>query len=350
MGWDLPSWEDVDPTNPENNPFSPAGVGTGFATDTLGQVGDGLNDLGGTLIDDTLGTNFFGDNSTDRALAAQREAANQANQFLGSTYESQIDYLDPWASEGSRAMKDLAGGNFMNNWQADPGYQFRLEEGKKALEGSAAAKGMLNSSGTMKSLMRYGQGLASQEYGNAYNREFNRLSQLAGYGQDANNSRVNATGAYGASVSNNMTGLGNAIASANIAQSNRVANMLGMGAQGIGMAYGSGAGSGGGGGGGAGASGTIASCDRNVKTDIEPVSPEDLAELKAAVKPYHFKYIDTQFGMGPWAGVMAQDLEKTKLGKLCVNRDADGTLKVDLKKLYSILVISLLDAEEEGAA
>ena len=53
---------------------------------------------------------------------------------------------------------------------SDPSYQFRLQQGTKALEGSAWARGVGRTGGTLKDLMGYGQGLASEEYGNAYNR------------------------------------------------------------------------------------------------------------------------------------------------------------------------------------
>lgn len=52
-----------------------------------------------------------------------------------------------------------------------PGFQFRLGEGLKALQRSAAAKGTLLTGGTMKGLMDFGQDLASEEYGNVYNRK-----------------------------------------------------------------------------------------------------------------------------------------------------------------------------------
>lgn len=55
-------------------------------------------------------------------------------------------------------------------------YKFRFNQGQQALERSAAARGMLNSGNTLAALADYGQGLASQEYGN----EFNRLSQAVG--------------------------------------------------------------------------------------------------------------------------------------------------------------------------
>ena len=59
------------------------------------------------------------------------------------------------------------------NFQADPGYAFRLSEGLKALERSAAARGGLLSGGTGKALTRFGQEMGSQEFQNAYGRAFN---------------------------------------------------------------------------------------------------------------------------------------------------------------------------------
>lgn len=94
-------------------------------------------------------------------------------------------------------------------FQATPGYQFRLDEGQKALERSAAARGMLNSGATGKALLRYGQDYASNEY----NTFLNRLSTAAGAGQVASQ---NAAGLY-QSQGNALAGLavdrGNALAS-----------------------------------------------------------------------------------------------------------------------------------------
>lgn len=61
-----------------------------------------------------------------------------------------------------------------------PGYQFRMQEGMKALENSAAARGTLLTGGTLKDLTGYAQGLASTEYDN----EWNRAYQGAGFNRD----------------------------------------------------------------------------------------------------------------------------------------------------------------------
>lgn len=52
----------------------------------------------------------------------------------------------------------------------DPGYQFRMKQGQEAITSAAGAGGNRLSGGTLKALADYGQGLASQEAGRAYER------------------------------------------------------------------------------------------------------------------------------------------------------------------------------------
>jgi len=54
--------------------------------------------------------------------------------------------------------------------QNDPSFQWRMDQGRKALEASAAGRGTLRSGGTLKDVLKYGQNFASQEYGNIWNR------------------------------------------------------------------------------------------------------------------------------------------------------------------------------------
>jgi len=76
------------------------------------------------------------------------------------------------------AMKNFSAADF----QTDPGYAFRLSEGMKALDRTAASRGGLLSGATLKGAQRYGSDLASQEYGNAYNRfQANRATQSQEY-------------------------------------------------------------------------------------------------------------------------------------------------------------------------
>jgi len=79
-----------------------------------------------------------------------------------------------------------------SDFQADPGYAFRLSEGMKALDRTAASRGGLLSGATLKGAQRYGSDLASQEYGNAYNRfQNNRTAQSQEYQNAFNRYQAN---------------------------------------------------------------------------------------------------------------------------------------------------------------
>jgi hypothetical protein len=58
------------------------------------------------------------------------------------------------------------------------GFDFRMDRGMGAIEGSRAARGILNSGATSKELMQFGQNLASEEFGNY----LDQLSGVAGTG------------------------------------------------------------------------------------------------------------------------------------------------------------------------
>lgn len=82
-------------------------------------------------------------------------------------------------------------------------YKFRYDQGQKALERSAAAKGSLNSGNTLAALVNYGQGQASQEYGS----QMDRLAGLYGTAEGANASRYGADTSAAASNKNTLANL-----------------------------------------------------------------------------------------------------------------------------------------------
>lgn len=103
-------------------------------------------------------------------------------------------------ANGYQAAPDLMVGNYqdpgdftMEKFQQDPGYAFRMSEGLKALDRTAAARGGLISGGAMKAASRYGQDMASQEYQNA----FNRYNQNRGFNSNLfNQNRTYQTNQY----------------------------------------------------------------------------------------------------------------------------------------------------------
>lgn len=96
-----------------------------------------------------------------------------------------------------------------SQFYVSPDYQFRLSEGLKASDRSAAANGMLLSGAQQKALSRYGQGLASQEYGNYWN----RLAAMSGIGQTGTNATQNAGSQFSSQAGNALQDAGDARAS-----------------------------------------------------------------------------------------------------------------------------------------
>lgn len=177
-------------------------------------------------------------NAASSAADKQSAAADRATQVQKGMYDQTRADQEPWRAAGAQALSGLSNPDFQRDFtqadfQKDPGYDFRMQQGQQALERSAAARGNVNSGGTMKALSRYGQDYASNEYGNAYNRfnadrdrRFNRLSSVAGVGQTAN-AQVGAAGQnYAGQAGSNMMGAASAQGAAGMAGAQGWANGL----------------------------------------------------------------------------------------------------------------------------
>lgn len=166
-----------------------------------------------------LGSSLFGAQAASKAASTQAEAQSQANQLAYSMWLQQQEQQKPWLQAGQRALSSLETASkytpfSYNAMTADPGYAFRLDEGQKALERSAAARGGLISGGALKAATRFGQDMGSQEYQNAFNRYQTEraatlapLQSLAGLGQTASNVLTNAAGNYADKAGQGLTDL-----------------------------------------------------------------------------------------------------------------------------------------------
>lgn len=300
--------------------------------DVVGGVTSMVGNVTGGLFDP------FGQGALGKGRDAQIGSTWQANEVLKDSYNKQLGYLQPWNEAGLSALSQMQDPSFnktfsMADFQEDPGYQFRMSEGMKALDRSAAAKGGLNSGAQMKAISRYGQDMASQEYQNAYNRfnsdqdrRFGRLSSLAGLGTNATGQMVNATGQYGSNLSNNMTGLGNAVggnyaavAQANQNQTKTIGNMAAM------------------------------ASDRNSKTNIRDADKEISAFLDG-LKAFAYEYKEdlkgkSGYGHGEFISVMAQDLEKSDIGRSMVFEGEHGKM-VDYAKGFGFMLAANVSLHE----
>lgn len=123
-------------------------------------------------------------------------AAQTGGQQVIGAGQAANQYLDPYMQAGTKSLADLTnlGNEKFAFSEDDPSYKWRLEQGQKALERSAAARGSVLGGGTLKALTRYAQGAASTEYQAAFDRfqaERNSragiLTNLTGIGATASN-------------------------------------------------------------------------------------------------------------------------------------------------------------------
>ena len=125
-----------------------------------------------------------------------------------------------------------------SDFQTDPGYSFRLSEGLKALDRQAAARGGMMSGAALKAAGRYGQDVASQEYGNAFNRfQTNRASQAGLFTDAYNRNRTRQLDEF-SRLGGLMTSGQNAAAGTGASQAafgSNAANLMSQGAQAMGQ-------------------------------------------------------------------------------------------------------------------
>ena len=154
--------------------------------------------------------------------AATRYASDMQKQMFDEARADQKPYMQAGtqALSGLMGLTGLGGADTAQLLRQDPSYQFRLNQGLDNVQSSAAAQGGLLSGATLKALNNYAQDYASQEYGNAYN----RLSNIAGMGQNAAAGVGNAGMQTGQAVANNTMAGANAQAAGQIAAGNRTAN------------------------------------------------------------------------------------------------------------------------------
>jgi len=191
----------------------------------------------------TIGAGLLGASSARSAANTQAEATQAAQDAQERMFNKQVELQEPFRQAGIGALNKLIPltdyTKFgMDQFTQDPGYAFRLSEGMKALDRTAAARGGLLSGATLKGAERYGQDLASQEYTNAFNRyqiernaQLNPLQSLAGVGQTATGALTNAAQQFGAQTGQNLQDIGTARASGYLGGTNALSSAIGQAGQ-----------------------------------------------------------------------------------------------------------------------
>ena len=168
--------------------------------------------------------------AADGANYNQRLAADKADATQRYFFDQTRTDNQPLLDTRNEALGGLR--NLLSNPNAvtkDPGYQFGMSEGTKAIDRSAAGKGGLYSGATLKALTRYGSDFA----GTKLDQSYNRLSNVAGLGQVATSSNTQAGVNAGNNISANQIGVGNALAGASLYNGANMSNAIGSVGRGV---------------------------------------------------------------------------------------------------------------------
>ena len=226
--------------------------------------------VGGSVISGVLGSNAAQSAAdtqaaaSGNAAAAQLQASRESIAAQKEAFDKQVELQAPFREaglKGQNQLMDLLGlsgntgakdyGTLAQSFNPqdmykDPGYNFRLNEGIKALDRSAAARGGLLGGNQLRGVTQFGQDYATNEYQNAFNRyqaeraaRLNPLQSLAGQAQTSANTLGNAAGNLGSSeaaalmaggnaAANGLIGAGNARASGYMGTANAISGAIGQ--------------------------------------------------------------------------------------------------------------------------
>jgi hypothetical protein len=178
-----------------------------------------------------------------KAADTQAAAADRAMAQEMAMYEQGREDLGPYRELGYVALRDIEDmlpyftrqfGPEQLAQYLDPSMDFRMRYGTQATERLANVGGGAISGNTMRALQEFGQNLASTEFQNAFNRSqteptniYNRLSNIAGMGQNAVNTGVGAAQNLAAQQTGLITGQAAAQAAGGVGAANAYSGALG---------------------------------------------------------------------------------------------------------------------------
>lgn len=197
----------------------------------------------------TLVSGAMGANAAKNAAATQANAANQAANVQREMFNVTNQQQAPYREAGYSALKDIAGNKDYLTHQygpedftagLDPSYAFRLQQGQMATNAAANRAGGMVSGNALQGIQDYTQGLASTEYGNAFNRYqtqrgniYNTLASIAGLGQTSLGQTTPAATNTAGNIGQALIGAGSAQAGGTVG----AANAMGGALQGLGNTY-----------------------------------------------------------------------------------------------------------------
>lgn len=169
---------------------------------------------------------LLGSRGAKKAAKAREQAYRDAADLTSGAYNRAEDFFDPRLDQERSAMDRVNALLGLSGEEVDydlfretPGYQFALEQGRQAIERSAAAGGGLVSGNTLAALTEYGQGLADQNFQNYLANVMGLQNQgvdaaLAGMAVDEGNALANLRLGRGGAVASGIEGSTSALTGA----------------------------------------------------------------------------------------------------------------------------------------
>lgn len=184
-------------------------------------------------------------------VADTSERANDQLMAARGRNELAVNTSKVYGEKATKDLSDLSNGPAFSftgdNLSSDPGYQFALAEGQKALERSAASRGSAFGGAAAKAAVRYGTDYAGTKFNEAFGRALDTyktntstklatLTPLINAGTEATNTLLRGDLATTGAAADNTTGAGRFVASNTMAATSAANDLLMRGAEGYGSA------------------------------------------------------------------------------------------------------------------
>ena len=191
-----------------------------------------------------LASGYMGAKAAKDAAGMQVAGMDRATAAQQAQYEQTREDYAPYRELGYTALKDIEAlkplltaqfGPEQFEQYLDPSMDFRRRLGEQTTARALNVGGGFLSGNTLRGLTDYGQGLASTEYGNAFNRFqtdrgniYNTLGNIAGLGMGATNQGAQYGQAAAQNIGTLAVGGAQAQASGTIGQAQAWQNSLGQ--------------------------------------------------------------------------------------------------------------------------
>lgn len=186
----------------------------------------------------SIASGLIGASAAKSAAEKQAEAANNSLALQRQMFERTQENFAPYLGIGKGATTTLGalygispdGSAVQQNadysqFYKSPDYGFALDQGNLALERSMNARGLNLSGGALKDIAQFNQGLATQQFGNY----FNRLLSLSQLGGNAASSAAGSAANFSNQMSNSIQGAGQAQASGIVGGANAITGSINSG-------------------------------------------------------------------------------------------------------------------------